>query len=71
MIEESIDIGQELRSLCQKLGLVEQYSNVASLVIEPSTVRATVYLNDENGSKYIEEDTNEPASEEVSFKVST
>jgi hypothetical protein len=66
--EERPEIGRPVAEICRALGF--EPSLVASLAIEPSSATAKVYVL-RNGSKFIDEETNEPAVEEHAFRVST
>ncbi len=67
MSRQDADISAPLKELCLSLGL--PYDCVSRLVVTPGTVLAEVYLLNERGEKYINEDTNHPACELREFKV--
>ena len=67
-MKDKIDIASHVREISEALGL--KYENVSRLDITPREVQAKVYLENENGSKYID-DSGEPAFEYYVFEVLT
>lgn len=67
-MEDRIEIGRPIGEICALLGL--EPANVAKIVFTPTNVVATVYKI-RDGGKYIDEETNQPATEEKAFEVST
>lgn len=70
--EERIDISTELQSLCAKLGI--KYNTVAEIVFRPGDIEATVFLENEDGNKYIvvDQDGREGVAQSLLlFKVRT
>jgi len=63
-----LDISELTDAICEALDLEPRF--VADMTITPFTVTATVYAQDENGSKYINPD-GEAAVTIVEFKVLT
>lgn len=53
-MSEKIDIAPEIDALCAKLGLDKTF--VQFMTFEPSQVTASVYLANDEGSKYINDD---------------
>lgn len=85
-MSDRINIGREIKKLCDKLGL--EPTNVASITFEPSSVTAVVYKVNDRGAKYLEESpetlpgydpessdatgfSTRPATETLTFEVRT
>ena len=68
-VQNAPDISEYVRGICEALGV--EPKNVARMIIRPTFASFEVFRLDENGSKYIEDETNEVALDEVEFKVKT
>lgn len=66
---DRIDIADPLAEICERLGLEPRF--VGTLTIAAGEATALVYRRNENGAKYIDLDTNLPATDCRAFKVLT
>lgn len=68
-MSDSIDIHDPIYELSNRLGL--EPNNVREIIFRPRSATAVVYLNNENGHKYVDPQTGEPATETLEFEVTT
>ena len=52
MKPEPVDISAEVKSICEALDL--EYHHVAELLVLPGEAKVTVYLQNEDGKKYVD-----------------
>lgn len=64
-----IDIHDPIYELANRLGL--EPNDVREITFRPRSVTATVYPLNDQGSKYVNPDTNDPATETLEFEVTT
>ena len=64
-----IDIHDPVCELCERLGLDPRL--VGRLVLTPRSATVVVYLTRADGAKYVDPDTNSPATRIESFEVQT
>lgn len=68
-MSEKIDISKHVEGICEALGLESTF--VGHLSIDPHKVVADVYRKDEDGSKYVDEETRRVAMDSMEFLVKT
>lgn len=69
MKEELIDIHDPLLDICKRLGL--EYNFVSEITWRPREASAIVFLKGDEGQKYVIDETGEPATETIHFRVMT
>lgn len=63
-----IDLADELRAICTKVGL--EYTDVIGLAIELPYLTATVLRRNENGNFYLDDEQNAVA-DHIRFRIAT
>lgn len=68
-MSDKIDVHNEVQSICDKLGLEPE--RVLRLDMYPFEFVVEVAKLNDDGAKFIDEETNEPAKEVLTFAVAT
>ncbi len=66
-ITEPIDLREQIVRLCDSFGA--KYTNVSEIVLRPASATVTEFLEDENGAKFVNQDTGKPARRTRDFRI--
>lgn len=65
-----VDLSDTLKALCQRLGIAD-YTCVREMTITPTHANVTIYRRNEDGAKYVDPETDTPATRTETFAVTT